>query len=157
MLVVTTNDIPGYEVRHVLGQALGITGRSRNPFKEGMRKLHGDGEPPVLKALTRWRLDAIDDMTEHARALGANAVVAMRFDHRNVGEMWEEICAYGTAVYVVAAERPAEPGQRAAAEPAPLPDDTPPDPEPVHATGQIQAVGQLEPVRPTGPPASPRQ
>lgn len=101
MLVVTTDDLPGYEVRKVLGEVIGVTGRTRNPFREGVRKLHDASEPQVVKALTRWRLEAVEDMTAHARRLGANAVVGMRFDHRNVSDMWTEICAYGTAVCVV--------------------------------------------------------
>jgi uncharacterized protein YbjQ (UPF0145 family) len=109
MLVVTTDHIPGYEIRHVLGEAIGVTGRTRNPYREGVRKLHGGGNPQLVKALTRWRLDAVEQMIEHARGLGANAVVGMRFDARNVTDMWTEICAYGTAVVAapVAAEQPA--------------------------------------------------
>lgn len=101
MLVVTTDDLPGYEVRRVLGEVIGVTGRTRNPFREGVRKLYGNGSPQIVKALTRWRMEAIEDMTAHARKLGANAVVGMRFDHRNISDMWTEICAYGTAVCVV--------------------------------------------------------
>ena len=37
---------------------------------------------------------------EEALRIGANAVVGMRFDSRDCGEMWMEICAYGTAVIV---------------------------------------------------------
>jgi len=40
-------------------------------------------------------------MTEQARARGANAVLGMRFDHRDISEVWGEMCAYGTAVYAV--------------------------------------------------------
>lgn len=100
MLVVTTDDLPGYRIRQVLGEAIGVTGRTRNPFREGVRKLYGNGSPEIVKALTRWRVEAIEQMTAHAKKLGANAVLGMRFDHRNVSDMWTEICAYGTAVYV---------------------------------------------------------
>jgi uncharacterized protein YbjQ (UPF0145 family) len=129
MLVVTTDDIPGYEIRQVLGEAIGVTGRTRNPYREGVRKLHGGGNPQLVKALTRWRLDAVDQMIHHAQTLGANAVVAMRFDHRNVTDMWGEICAYGTAVVAVpvspstpslstqARQRAAAPGPGEPAEP----------------------------------------
>jgi uncharacterized protein YbjQ (UPF0145 family) len=101
MLIVTTDDLPGYQVRKVLGEAIGVTGRTRNPFQEGVRKLHGGDNPQLIQALTRWRLEAVEQMTAHALKLGANAVLGMRFDHRNVSDMWTEICAYGTAVYVV--------------------------------------------------------
>lgn len=100
MLIVTTDDLPGYQVRQVLGEVIGVAGRTRNPFQERVRAMHGGGNPHVLKVLKRYRLDAVDQMVEHARELGANAIVGMRFDHRNVSDMWGEICAYGTAVLV---------------------------------------------------------
>jgi uncharacterized protein YbjQ (UPF0145 family) len=37
-------------------------------------------------------------MVEEAERRGANAVIAMRFDTSEMGDMWTEICAYGTAV-----------------------------------------------------------
>jgi hypothetical protein len=53
-------------------------------------------------------------MSKMAYARGANAVVCMRFDHRDISASWTEICAYGTAVFVV----PARPAVGGAAEPA---------------------------------------
>jgi uncharacterized protein YbjQ (UPF0145 family) len=100
MLIVTTDDLPGYQVRQVLGEVIGVAGRTRNPFQERVRAMHGGGNPHVLKVLKRYRLDAVDQMVAHAQELGANAIVGMRFDHRNVSDMWGEICAYGTAVLV---------------------------------------------------------
>lgn len=44
------------------------------------------------------RRHAIDRMIENARLLGANAVVAMRFDSSEIGQQLTEIVAYGTAV-----------------------------------------------------------
>ncbi len=46
------------------------------------------------------RRHAIDRMIENARLLGANAVVAMRFDSSEMGQQLTEIVAYGTAVVV---------------------------------------------------------
>ena len=39
-------------------------------------------------------------MVEEARPKGGNAIIAMRFDASELGSMWTEICAYGTAVKV---------------------------------------------------------
>jgi uncharacterized protein YbjQ (UPF0145 family) len=39
-------------------------------------------------------------MVEEAEAKGANAIIAMRFDTSEMGDMWTEICAYGTAVRI---------------------------------------------------------
>jgi uncharacterized protein YbjQ (UPF0145 family) len=115
MLVVTTDSVPGYHVRQVLGEVIGVTGRTRNPFQERVRMLDGGGNPKVVQVLTRYRLDAVQAMIEHARRLGANAIVGMRFDTRYVTEMWSEICAYGTAVFVVEVSDP-----RADQDPLPL-------------------------------------
>lgn len=101
MLVVTTDHLPGYEVRKVLGEVIGATGRVRNPFVENVRMLDGNRHPRMSHYLAQWRREAIDQMTELARERGANAVVGMRFDHREISDMWGEMCAYGTAVYVV--------------------------------------------------------
>jgi uncharacterized protein YbjQ (UPF0145 family) len=101
MLVVTTDSVPGYQVQQVIGEVIGVTGRTRNPFREGVKKLHGGGNPLMVQALTRWRREALEQMTRQAYRRGANAVVGMRFDARNISDMWAEICAYGTAVFVV--------------------------------------------------------
>jgi uncharacterized protein YbjQ (UPF0145 family) len=107
MLVVTTDDLPGYEVRQVLGQVMGSTGRLRNAFTEGVRLLErGDKDPRMPLHLVSWRTEAIEQMVARARKRGANAVIGMRFDNREITEAWSEICAYGTAVYAVPLYRP---------------------------------------------------
>jgi uncharacterized protein YbjQ (UPF0145 family) len=104
MLVVTTEWVPGYEIRDVLGEVHGITARSRNVYNEGIKFLTGGSNPRMNTALSRWRDDAIAQMSQRAFVRGANAVVCMRFDHRDISVTWTEICAYGTAVFVVPAE-----------------------------------------------------
>lgn len=106
MLVVTTEAIAGYRVEQVLGEVIGVIGRSRNPFREGVRTLPGDVAPDMLRLLQQYRRDAIAEMVQQAQRCGANAVISMRFDHRSISDMWEEICAYGTAVYVVPVPSP---------------------------------------------------
>ena len=101
MLVVTTDHVAGYDIRDVLGEVHGITARSRNVYNEGVKLLTGGSNPRVGTALSRWRDEAIAQMSKLAQARGANAVVGMRFDHRDISATWTEICAYGTAVFVV--------------------------------------------------------
>jgi uncharacterized protein YbjQ (UPF0145 family) len=102
VLVVTTDHLPGYEIRQVLGEVVSSTARTRNPYREGVKNLRGGAyDPRAPENLTRWRTDSVARLGDEARRLGANAVIGMRFDHREVGEMWMEICAYGTAVVVV--------------------------------------------------------
>ncbi len=102
ILVVTTDTLPGYEVRHVLGDVIGVTARPRNPYVEGVKALSGKSvaSDASAAALTRWRQEAIARMAQQARERGANAVIGLRFDHRDVTGAWGEICAYGTAVVV---------------------------------------------------------
>ncbi|MGW1056542.1 YbjQ family protein [Micromonospora sp. NBC_01412] len=101
VLVVTTDQLPGYEVRQILGEVVSSMARTRNPYREGVKNLRGGAYDPMAPDnLTRWRTDSVARLGEEARRLGANAVIGMRFDSRDCGEMWMEICAYGTAVIV---------------------------------------------------------
>ncbi|MBQ0978552.1 MULTISPECIES: YbjQ family protein [Micromonospora] len=102
VLVVTTEQLPGYEIRQILGEVVSSMARTRNPYREGVKNLRGGAYDPMAPDnLTRWRTDSVARLGEEALRLGANAVIGMRFDSRDCGEMWMEICAYGTAVVVV--------------------------------------------------------
>ncbi len=101
MLVVTTDSIPGYEVRAVIGEVVGVTARTFNPYIEGVKSLNGRLNPQLVLLLTQIRQEAVAHMADAANRRGANAVVGMRFDNRDVTPPWREICAYGTAVFVV--------------------------------------------------------
>jgi uncharacterized protein YbjQ (UPF0145 family) len=106
MLVVTTEGIPGFEVRQVMGEVVGVTARSFNPFAEGVKNLNGKLNPQLIRLLAQIRQEAVAHMIEAAQRRGANAVVGMRFDHRGITSAWNEVCAYGTAVVVHTADRP---------------------------------------------------
>ncbi len=107
MLVVTTETVPGYRVTAVVGEVIGITARTHNPFAEGVKALSGTLNPRMPQALAHWRQQAVDEMVDAARRRGANAVIGMRFDNREISSAWAEICAYGTAVTVVPDREPA--------------------------------------------------
>jgi uncharacterized protein YbjQ (UPF0145 family) len=101
MLVVTTNDLPGYRIEEVLGEVFGLTVRSRNAVSQygsGLKSIFGGELRGLTKALMASRDEVMERMTAEARKRGANAVVAMRFDTSEMGGVWTEICAYGTAV-----------------------------------------------------------
>lgn len=104
MLVVTTNDIPGWEIQDVKGEVFGLTVRSRNAFSQmgaGFKSLVGGELKGMTANLVESRNEVMGRMLEEARARGGNAVVAMRFDTSEMGDTWTEICAYGTAVVAV--------------------------------------------------------
>lgn len=104
MLVVTMNDIPGWEIQRVCGEVFGLTVRSRNAFSQmgaGFKSLVGGELKGMTANLIESRNEVMGRMLDEARARGGNAVVAMRFDTSEMGDVWTEICAYGTAVVAV--------------------------------------------------------
>src|SRR5439155_21039651 len=106
MLITTMNDVPGHEITDVYGEVFGLTVRSRNAFSQvgaGLKSMFGSELKGMTKALAESREEVISRMVEEAEAKGANAIVAMRFDTSEMGEMWTEICAYGTAVRIARA------------------------------------------------------
>ena len=101
MLVVTTNDLPGWEIQRVCGEVFGLTVRSRNAFAQmgaGFKSMFGGELAGMTKNLADSRNEAMGRLIAEARARGGNAIVAMRFDTTELGDVWTEICAYGTAV-----------------------------------------------------------
>ncbi len=103
MIVTTMNDIPGYEVDEVFGEVMGLTVRSRNVGSQigaGLKSILGGELRGMTKALIDSRQQVRERMIEEAESLGANAIIAMRFDTSEMGGNWTEICAYGTAVRV---------------------------------------------------------
>jgi uncharacterized protein YbjQ (UPF0145 family) len=113
MLAVTIDNLPGYEIKKVIGEVVGTTARARNAYTEGVKALSGTVNPKHAAGSRPWREDAVVKMLNEAYQRGANAVVGMRFDHRELTNSWTEICAYGTAVFVVATRHePAPPGRQ---------------------------------------------
>jgi uncharacterized protein YbjQ (UPF0145 family) len=103
MIVTTMNDIPGYTVDEVFGEVMGLTVRSRNigsQFGAGLKSIIGGELKGMTKALIDSRIQVRERMVAEAEQLGANAIIAMRFDTSEMGSNWTEICAYGTAVKI---------------------------------------------------------
>ncbi|MCL4413432.1 MAG: YbjQ family protein [Acidimicrobiales bacterium] len=101
MLISTMNDIPGWEITEVLGEVFGLTVRSRNVGSQlgaAFKSIAGGELKGMTKNLVASREEVISRMVEEAKAKGADAVLAMRFDTSEMGGNWTEICAYGTAV-----------------------------------------------------------
>lgn len=103
MVVVTTENIPGHKVTEVKGQVFGLVVRSRGiggNIVAGLRSLVGGEITEYTQLLEEARRHAVDRMVANASAMGANAVVMMRFDSSEIGDIMSEIVAYGTAVTV---------------------------------------------------------
>ena len=103
MLVVTTNDIAGYRVTRYLGVVRGITVRSRSLFGTlgaVFQQMRG-GEVSLLTELCeQTRQRAFEIAVEHAQMLGANALLALRYDATEIMAGVSEVLCYGTAVRV---------------------------------------------------------
>lgn len=99
----TALELPGLKVRENLGvcyglvvRSMGFTGGVAASFK-GLRR----GEiSEYTQLLEDSRRHALDRMVDNARLLGADAVIAVRFDSSEIGGQFTEIIAYGTAVTV---------------------------------------------------------
>jgi len=101
MLVVTTENVPGHQVVQVKGQVFGVVVRSRGiggNVMAGLRSLVGGEIHEYTQMLEEARRHALDRLVSNARAMGANAVLMMRFDSAEIGQTMSEIVAYGTAV-----------------------------------------------------------
>ena len=107
ILILTINDCPGMRVVRVIGAVYGTGVRSRNivgNFLGGVRTIFGGKQAGYLKMIAQTRDDALEQLAEHARSLGANAVLGMQFDSGEFdagqGQAMNEVTAYGTAVVV---------------------------------------------------------
>lgn len=103
ILVVTTNDVPGYEVVEVFGEVFGVLTRSRNivsSFGASLKSIVGGEIGAYTKLLSDSRTEAMERMKQAAAEKGANAVLMMRFDTGDIGGTMNEVAAYGTAVKI---------------------------------------------------------
>ena len=101
MIIVTTNELPGYEIVEVYGEVFGLTVRSRNIGSQigaSLKSLAGGELKGMTKMLSEGREHATERLIDEAGAKGADAILAFRFDTSELGSTWTEICAYGTAV-----------------------------------------------------------
>ena len=99
--------IPGHRIARPLGVVRGITVRSRSIVGNvgaALQTLVGGNISLFTELCEKARGEAFDLMLEHAAAMGANAVVGMRYDANEVAQGVTEVLAYGTAVQVVPAE-----------------------------------------------------
>jgi uncharacterized protein YbjQ (UPF0145 family) len=112
MITTTTFEVPGAHVVRCLGVVRGITVRTRSlpvSIVGGLRTLFG-GRAGIFTTLCETaRKEAFDLMQGHARKLGANAVVGVRYDTGPMVGAAEVLC-YGTAVVVEPVQRPAATG-----------------------------------------------
>jgi uncharacterized protein YbjQ (UPF0145 family) len=107
MIVVTSPDVPGRKVVEVLGLVRGNTIRTRHvghDIQAIFRNIAGGEVREYTKMLAEAREQSVDRMLEEAEALGADAVIAVRFQTCEVMKGAAEMLCYGTAVRLGAGE-----------------------------------------------------
>lgn len=101
MIVATTENVAGYRVKETKGQVFGVVVRSRGlggNIMAGLRSLVGGEITEYTQLLEEARRHAVDRLVQNAQAMGADAILTMRFDSAEIGQSMSEIVAYGTAV-----------------------------------------------------------
>lgn len=101
--VTTAPGFDGHRITQHRGVVRGITVRSRNVianFGASIQTLFGGNITLYTELCERARQEAFDLMLQHAAAMGANAVVNMRYDANDVAQGVTEVLAYGTAVVI---------------------------------------------------------
>ena len=102
-LVTTAFELPGHRIVRNVGVVRGIVVRSRNVFATlggRLQTLVGGDITLFTELCEKTRQDSYAMMTFHAAQLGANAVIAVRYDATEVMQGVTEVLAYGTAVVV---------------------------------------------------------
>lgn len=99
--ISTSNSIPGMKVEQTVGFVYGLTVRSRGLAGQvgaGIRSVFGGEIKEYVTMMEETRNEALHRMILHAKELGANAIIAARFDSTEISDVMQEILAYGTAV-----------------------------------------------------------
>jgi uncharacterized protein YbjQ (UPF0145 family) len=101
--VTTANSFDGYKVVRNYGVVRGITVRSRSIFGNigaSFQTLAGGKISLYVELCERARGEAYELMITHAAEVGANALLAMRYDANEISPGVTEVLAYGTAVFI---------------------------------------------------------
>ena len=101
MIVSTTDCIPGQEIKKILGIAKGNVVQSKHIGKDimaGLKGIVGGEIEQYTELMTDAREEAFKRMLADAEAMGANAVINVRFVTSMISQSMSELLAYGTAV-----------------------------------------------------------
>jgi len=101
MIVVNTETVPGHQVAEALGVVRGSTIRAKHIGRDimaSLRNIVGGEVKEYTEMLTETGNESVQRMKQEARALGADAVVNLRFSTSQVMAGAAELLAYGTAV-----------------------------------------------------------
>ncbi len=108
-MTTTAFDLDGFRTLRNLGIVRGITVRSRSvfgTFGASLQTLVGGNITLFTELCEKTREEAFELMIQHAAAMGANAVVGVRYDATEVMSGVTEVLCYGTAVVAEPLESP---------------------------------------------------
>lgn len=103
LLITTSTSLEGYKIVKQLGLVRGITVRSRSILGNmagGFMTIFGGKSTIYTELCENAREEAFQLLIQHAREIGANAIINMRYDANEVMNGLTEVLAYGTAVVV---------------------------------------------------------
>jgi uncharacterized protein YbjQ (UPF0145 family) len=103
-LTTTETQLSGYRIMERMGVVRGITVRSRSifgTFGALLQQIGGGRISLLVELCEQTRAEAFASAVEHAEALGANALVAIRYDATEIMTGVSEVLCYGTAMRVV--------------------------------------------------------
>lgn len=101
IIVTTGNDVAGHDVVGYIGIVRGIVVRATSIGKGiigGFKALGGGNIREFIEVCESARHDAYAHMIEHATEVGADAIIAMRYDAGEFSAGVTEVLCYGTAV-----------------------------------------------------------
>lgn len=104
-LITTSNELFGYTIQRHLGVVRGIIVRSRSVVGNigaAFQQIVGGNISIYTSLCEKTRVDAYELMIQHAQELGANAIIAVRYDATEIAPGVTEVLCYGTAVHAIA-------------------------------------------------------
>lgn len=102
-MTTTAFTLEGFRITKNLGIVRGITVRSRSIFGTiggSLQTLFGGNISLFTELCEKTRAESFEMMVRHAQALGANAVIGLRYDATELMQGVSEVLCYGTAVVV---------------------------------------------------------
>ncbi|HAH19467.1 MAG: hypothetical protein A2Y00_10095 [Omnitrophica WOR_2 bacterium GWF2_43_52] len=101
MILTNIESVPGKKIIEHYGLVCGSTIRAKNAFKDlgaGFKNIFGGELKSYTALMEESRGQAIERMMQQAQALGANAIINVRFSTSNIAQGAAELYVYGTAI-----------------------------------------------------------
>ena len=101
--IASSDHIPGYKIVEEKGFVYGLTVRARGiggDIGAGLKGLLGGEIKQYVSMMEDSREESIERCIQHAKELGANAIITMRLDSDSISQNMQEVLAYGTAVVI---------------------------------------------------------